>query len=56
MARADTKILDPDVAEWFERKGNKSELTRRALKLLYQQEITELKLKQNKKLEVEIIG
>ena len=44
--KADTRINEPEIIEWLKTKKNKSNTTRKALKLLYQKELQEKYAKQ----------
>ena len=50
------RIKDSQIQEWYNKKQNKSETNRTALRMLYESELQKNYAKQEKKLEVEIIG
>ena len=52
MAGQHFRIDDKEIVEWLSSKKNKSEVTRKALKLLYQKELQEEFKKQDVKIVV----
>ncbi len=50
VMKADTRITDPDIQSWLNTKKNKSDTTRKALRLLYQAELQQQYSKQDKKI------
>jgi len=50
--KADTRINDPDIQSWLNTKKNKSDTTRKALRLLYQTELQHEYSNQDKKIVV----
>jgi len=52
MMKSDTRITDPDIQSWLNTKKNKSDTTRKALRLLYQSELQQKYTKQDKKIVV----
>jgi len=56
ILKADTRITDPDIQTWLSAKKNKSEVTRKALKLLYEKELQADYIKQEIKPKVSLIA
>ena len=50
------RINEPEIEQWYNKKKNKSDTTRKALQLLYQKELQEQYSKQDSKIKVKIIG
>jgi len=56
MAGQHFRINEKEIEDWLSSKKNKSETTRKALKLLYQKELQENYKEQEMKPKVSIIG